>query len=89
MNSRKTFKYPLFFRFGKALTAHHIEKRRYPRINLVDILSARPAAAGKLENNIILRNEFAFSYFNHRNIPKPRYLFHFFGAQPVNSTAQS
>jgi hypothetical protein len=53
-SARKTFEYPLFLRIGKTPRIGRVEKRCHPRIDLIDILSPRPAPTRKLENKLVL-----------------------------------
>jgi hypothetical protein len=62
---RQPGKYSLLMYLGKALIACHIKKQRYPSIDLVNILPARPAASRRLENKLILTNKYVFSYLDH------------------------
>ena len=44
----------------------HIKKQRDPRVDLINILSARSAASRGFENQLILTNRNVLCYLNHR-----------------------
>jgi hypothetical protein len=64
----------LLLLLGQARRAGHVEEHRHPRIELIDVLAARTAAARSFENKLALGNQNLFGSIHRHRPAQPRSL---------------